>query len=37
MAVPGVTEVTATGARVSEEAAARLRAFLGGTPGGGPA
>jgi Fe-S cluster biogenesis protein NfuA len=37
MAVPGVTSVTATGARVSEEAAARLRAFLGGTPGGGPA
>jgi Fe-S cluster biogenesis protein NfuA len=37
MAVPGVTEVTATGARVSEEAAARLGTFLGGTAAGSSA
>ncbi len=37
MAVPGVTGVTATGARVSEEAADRLRTFLGGSTGGGAA
>ncbi len=33
LAVPGVTAVTAPGARVSEEAAVRLRAFLGADAG----